>query len=552
MRCFVALALAVAGCGPGNGSTPDLAIAVDAAVAPDLAQDQVACEGALLADWAANLPSLGMADDPSAGSYGQVIGSLMKKYDVPGGAVAVTHDGRLVFAKSWGFSDRDAPDLAHPDDLFRVASVSKQLTSAEILALVEQGKLSLDDKAFDLLSDIQPLPNTTKNPQLAQITVRNLLQHTGGWNRGATYDPMFISPTVAAALSEPGPASCTDIIRYMLDKPLTHAPGSTYCYSNFGYCVLGRVIEKVTGQPYDASVKSTILAPATVTRTIQGHTLLPLRADGEVLYYTFQGAGLADSVFPTMPGKVPWPYGGWNLEAMDSHGAWIASTIDLLRFQTAIDGRRGTPLLTNASITTMLDNPNVPSCNDDGSTTPADPNYWYGFGWQVNSSANWWHTGSLDGTATEVVRAANGYGWAAFFNTRPQDAAFFGDLDSQLWVALNGSSSFLNDDLFDQYGAFSNWMSDTDYASAVAAAKQNGQFVSRVEGRLNSGAAQYRAQFVPLHNGRTAQSDVGLLCSDYRDEQTRYSQMGYRAINLQSYKAADGLRRFQAAWENFQ
>src|SRR5262249_26248633 len=154
------------------------------------------------------------------------------------------------------------------------------------------------------------------------------------------------------------------------------------------------------------------------------------RADNEVLYYPYPGQPLTTSVFPSVSGLVPWPYGGWYLEAMDSHGAWIASPVDLLRFQVRVDGRATPPdLLQPSSEAEMHANPQVPSCNADGSTNPTDPGYWYGFGWQVNQYGNYWHTGSLDGTATEDVIASNGFSWAAFFNTRPADGTFFGRLD---------------------------------------------------------------------------------------------------------------------------
>src|SRR5260221_77047 len=88
------------------------------------------------------------------------------------------------------------------------------------------------------------LASAASTASLSQIRLRNLLQHTGGWNRDTDGDPMFLSKTIAQALAEPGPASCEDTIRYMLDKPLRYTPGTTMCYSNFGYCVLGRVVEK--------------------------------------------------------------------------------------------------------------------------------------------------------------------------------------------------------------------------------------------------------------------------------------------------------------------
>src|SRR5206468_10896435 len=105
----------------------------------------------------------------------------------------------------------------------------------------------------------------------------------------------------------------------------------------------------------------------------------------------------------------------------------------------------------------MLRDPMVPSCTDNGGTTPQTPGYWYGFGWSVNKYDNHWHTGALDGTATEDVSASNGYSWAAFFNTRPQDSgSFYSRLDQDLWTALGGAKSWTADDYFDQYGDFSS------------------------------------------------------------------------------------------------
>jgi D-alanyl-D-alanine carboxypeptidase len=75
---------------------------------------------------------------------------------------------------------------------------------------------------------------------------------------------------------------------------------------------------------------------------------------------------------------------------------------------------------------------------------------WYGMGWLVNTAGNWWHTGGIPGTATEEVHAANGFGWAAFFNSQPANADFYTDLDTDLWTAFNGTSSFGSIDLFDQ------------------------------------------------------------------------------------------------------
>src|SRR5205823_3814662 len=121
--------------------------------------------------------------------------------------------------------------------------------------------------------------------------------------------------------------------------------GTHYAYSNFGYCVLGRIIEKVSGQPYVDFITSRILTPAGITRMLEGQSFPDHRAQTEVHYYAYPGAPLAPSVFPSTPGPVPIPYGGFAIETMDSFGGWLASPIDLVKFLTAFDGRRPPPLL---------------------------------------------------------------------------------------------------------------------------------------------------------------------------------------------------------------
>ena len=80
-----------------------------------------------------------------------------------------------------------------------------------------------------------------------RITTRHLLQHTGGWDRDKSFDPMFRPREISRTLGVASPPGPRDILRYRLGQPFEFDPGTRYAYSNFGYCVLGRVIEKVTG-----------------------------------------------------------------------------------------------------------------------------------------------------------------------------------------------------------------------------------------------------------------------------------------------------------------
>jgi CubicO group peptidase (beta-lactamase class C family) len=384
---------------------------------------------------------------PALQAFDDTITGLMAKWQIPGAALAVVNNGHLVLAHGYGLADVDANQPVQPDSLFRIASLSKSFTSAGILTLVEQGKLDLDAPAFALISQFSPPPGAKPDPRLATITVRQLLQHTGGWDRDESRDPVFLYRTVAAALGIPSPAGCPDVIRYMMGQPLDFDPGTRYAYSNFGYCVLGRIIESVSGQPYVDFISSQILTPAGITRMREGYSLLDRRAEGEVHYYDYPGAPLSPSLFPSTPGLVPNPYGGISLETMDSFGAWLASPIDLVKFLTALDGRRGSRLLKPETIDMMTARPAPP--------VSVGASSYYGLGFlirPVSGGANWWNNGSLPGTRTFMARFENGWTWAAVFNTRSADSEkFVLEVDQSLSGAGRMVKDWPSNDLFSQY-----------------------------------------------------------------------------------------------------
>ena len=401
--------------------------------------------------WAA--PAV-MAADPArsttfAEAFDREVEAFMRVRKVPGGALAVVKNRRLVYARGYGWMDREKGISVRPDSLFRIASLSKPITAVAVLKLVEDGKLDLDARPFDLVK-LAPLPSadTKRDPRLGQITVRQLLQHTAGWDRGRSFDPMFRSRQIAQAAAEPPPASPQAIIRYMLGRKLDFDPGTRYAYSNFGYCVLGRVIEEVSGQPYEKSVQEKVLAPIGIRRMRLGATMTS--APEEVHYYT-PGESKADSVFPDMPKKVPWPYGGFYLEAMDAHGGWIASVTDLARFAAALHDPEHSPLLKPASFRTMHAPPPPPaSRKKDGSLEPA----YYGCGWSVRpvgkeGKASYWHTGSLPGTSALLVRRWDGLSWAVLFNQRSEDKKLPDSaIDPALHRAADAVTEWPDEDLF--------------------------------------------------------------------------------------------------------
>lgn len=366
--------------------------------------------------------SLGAARTTIAEAFDREMKAFMSERKIPGGALAVVKDRRLVYARGYGWADRDKKIPVKPDSLFRIASLSKPITAVAVLKLVQEKKLNLDARAFDIVR-LPPVleDGSTPDARLGRITVRQLLQHTGGWDREKSFDPMFRAKLIAQKTDTPPPAGAAAVVRYMLGQSLDFDPGSRYAYSNFGYCVLGRVIEQISGQPYEKFVRERILAPIGIEGMRIGASLDDRQAPGEVRYYMADDSK-GDCVFPSGPPKVPWPYGGFHLEAMDAHGGWIASAVDLARFAAALDDPKRSPLLKSATYDIMYAPP-LPPVSREKNGAPQDS--WYGCGWSVRpvrmGRANYWHTGSLPGTATLLVRRWDGLSWAALFNQRSED-----------------------------------------------------------------------------------------------------------------------------------
>src|SRR5258708_6924749 len=196
-------------------------------------------------------------EPPPLQSFHDAMELQLREYGIPGGALAIAKDGRLVLAKGYGLADVDAKTSVEARSLFRIASISKPITAVAILKLAQDGRLDLDAKAFTLLD----IDLGKADARLVDITIRQLLHHTGGWDREKSGDPMFRAFDIASELGVPLPPDPAAIIRFMVRRPLDTDPGAKHAYSNFGYCVLGRVIEKTTGEPYETYARKSILAP---------------------------------------------------------------------------------------------------------------------------------------------------------------------------------------------------------------------------------------------------------------------------------------------------
>jgi CubicO group peptidase (beta-lactamase class C family) len=357
-----------------------------------------------------------------------LISIFMKKWKIPGGSVAMAKEGSMVYSRGFGFDDRHLQKKTKPSDLFRIASVSKPITAMAVMKLVEEGKLDLESKVFGkqgILCDAY-YNEVVTDRRIESITVRQLLEHSAGWDRNVPCDGYphsdapFFPLHVAEVEKAPNPVGDSTLVRFMLRKGLNFDPGTRYAYSNVGYLVLGKVIEKVSSKRYGDFVKKNLFEPLGIMDIRQGHSLAAQRLQRESYYFNEYTTA---SCFGTGM-QVPWQYGGFNIEAMNAHGGWVASATDLLKLFCATDlNNDGPKVLSAESIRTM--------------STASRNNSHYALGLCVNEKGNSWHTGSMDGTASFVCRSNDGYTWVFLLNSRSDNSReFWKDLDRLPWLCL--------------------------------------------------------------------------------------------------------------------
>jgi CubicO group peptidase (beta-lactamase class C family) len=172
------------------------------------------------------------------------IASALEASGAPSVSVAVVEHGQITYAKAFGQSDVGQNRSADTSTRYAIGSVSKQFTSAALLLLAEQGKISLDDKVAKYLPD----PTRAR-----EVTIRELLSHTSGYEDYAPQDYMIPDWT--------RPITPQQIVNQWAKKPLNFDPGTRWQYSNTNYVIAGRIFEKVAGQPLVAFLRERIFQP---------------------------------------------------------------------------------------------------------------------------------------------------------------------------------------------------------------------------------------------------------------------------------------------------
>ena len=365
----------------------------------------------------------------------RTITSFMRRWSIAGASIAISTNGRLVYAKGFGFSDTTAQEEVQPYNKFRIASISKLVTAVAIMKLREEGKVDLGDRVFGddgILTE--PFFSNPKDKRVYNITVAHLLSHEGGWTQ-RWGDQMFMPLIVADNMGVKPPPDTRTIVRFALDKRLHFTPGTGKAYSNLGYSILGLVIEKVSGMPYDEYCKKAVLEPLGIYDMMLARNLLSQKAPFEVSYYEPCDVIPKPSIYGT--GELVSPtYGGNDIEALGGAGAWLATAPDLIRLLLAVDGfRTRQDILSDQSIRYMTDN--------DNGYAPV--------GWKTTIyNGTWWRTGSFPGSAGMIKRQSDGIAWVVLFNSSAWNGPeIYSYINNMMYKVIYQIKNWPEYDLFD-------------------------------------------------------------------------------------------------------
>jgi D-alanyl-D-alanine carboxypeptidase len=286
----------------------------------------------------------------TADKIDEFVKSEMQKQHIPGVSIAVVKNGKIIKLKSYGLANVEINAPVTNETVFKIGSISKPIIAMGIMLLVEEGKISLDDKVGKYLAGT---PESWKD-----ITVRHLLSHTSGIVREAPgFNPFKIQPDI-------------DVIKTAYPLPLNFTPGEKYEYCNVGYFTLAEIIRQVSGKSWSEFLTERIFKPLGMnsTRTTAFDEIVPNRANG----YSFSNNKLSNAeVFL----------------ALRPSGAFLSTISDLVKLEEALAGKS---FLTPEIRKTMW----TPFKLNSGKESS------YGLGWvidEVNGKKRIGHGGTLNG-----------------------------------------------------------------------------------------------------------------------------------------------------------
>jgi CubicO group peptidase (beta-lactamase class C family) len=306
-----------------------------------------------------------ISEEPTSATVDEFVNSELRAQHIPGVALAVVRDGRIILAAGYGMANVELGVPTKPESIFQTGSVGKQFTATAVMMLVEEGKVGLDDKISKYFPDSPP---TWK-----EITVRHLLTHTSGI-------PDYTEGKSGGGINMRTDYTEEELVKKIAGLPLDFQPGEKWSYSNSGYLILGVLIHHVSGEFYGNFLQGRVFQPLqmTSTRIISEADIIPNRSAG----YRLVKGELKNQ---------EWVSPSLNTTA---DGALYTNVLDLAKWDAALYTEK---LLKKSSFDQMW----TPVKLNSGKTSP------YGFGWrvtEVNGHRLLEHGGAWQGFTMHILR----------------------------------------------------------------------------------------------------------------------------------------------------
>ena len=345
-----------------------------------------------------------LSAQPELHAMDSIMQRYLKRWEIHGAQLAISRHDSLLYARGFGYADKDRKIPMEPSYIMRMASVSKLVTATGIMKLRDMGKIRLSDKVFGpkgILNDTFYV-NSIRDKRYFDITVEQLLRHKAGFTNYAG-DAIFSTRYIMQQNHLTTPPDHRTLLRIVLRRHLGYTPGTAQRYCNIGYTLLSLIIEKRTGMSYENFMQRYVLYPAGCYDFHIAGNYLKDRRPNETVYY-MHSSSVPVPEFNNSGRMVVRCYGENDITTALGAGAWVASAAELCRLVASIDGDRTVPDVISPQAVKLM--------------TQEMPDHQFSLGWNFTPrNRPWIRTGSLVGTSALVLRYPDGECWVFITNT---------------------------------------------------------------------------------------------------------------------------------------
>lgn len=345
-----------------------------------------------------------MSAQPELHAMDSIMQRYLKRWEIHGAQLAISRHDSLLYARGFGYADKDRKIPMEPSYIMRMASVSKLVTATGIMKLRDMGKIRLSDKVFGpkgILNDTFYV-NSIRDKRYFDITVEQLLRHKAGFTNYAG-DAIFSTRYIMQQNRLTTPPDHRTLLRIVLRRHLGYTPGTAQRYCNIGYTLLSLIIEKRMGMSYENFMQRYVLYPAGCYDFHIAGNYLKDRRPNETVYY-MHSSSVPVPEFNNSGRMVVRCYGENDITTALGAGAWVASAAELCRLVASIDGDRTVPDVISPQAVKLM--------------TQEMPDHQFSLGWNFTPrNRPWIRTGSLVGTSALVLRYPDGECWVFITNT---------------------------------------------------------------------------------------------------------------------------------------